>query len=201
MPEWTRVGEDKVRAVQNGLHRRGATGKVPNVTGLRTLLYALCEIDALAMAESHIGRSGQSRPIPLTHLTEDECWKYLRMQTLGRLAVIVNGRPEIFPVNYRSGNRAVVIRTAPGAKLSSASRTKSCFEIDGWDDRTGTGWSVMVHGTITEITDAVDDRNASFRDLPVWPMAPGERKHWLALNAGEVTGRHFTSGPMAPAVL
>ena len=153
------------------------------------------------MVESHIGSSGQSRLIPLTHLTEEECWKYLRMQTLGRLAVIVNGRPEIFPVNYRSGNGAVVIRTAPGAKLSNASRTKSCFEVDGWDDRTGTGWSVMVHGTITEITDAGDDKNVSFRGLPIWPMAPGERKHWLVLNADEVTGRHFTSGPMAPAVL
>ena len=153
------------------------------------------------MLENHIGRSGQSRPIPLAHLTEEECWQCLRMNTLGRLAVIVNGRPEIFPVNYRSGDGALVFRTAPGAKLANGPMTKSCFEIDGWDDRTGTGWSVMVHGTISEITDATDDPAASLLRLPVQPVVPGEHRHWLALSADSVTGRHFTSGPLAPPVV
>ena len=152
------------------------------------------------MVESYIGRSGQSRPIPLAHLTEEECWQCLRMNTFGRLAVIVNGRPEIFPVNYRSGSGAVVFRTGPGAKLASGPMTKSCFEIDSWDGRTGTGWSVVVHGTISEITGAGDDAAASLLRLPVQPVAPGERKHWLALCADTVTGRYFTSGPLAPPV-
>jgi len=145
-----------------------------------------------------IGRSGQSLPQPLAPLTEQECWQLLRHQTLGRVAVVVDGRPEIFPVNYRSGDGAVVFRTAPGAKLANAPMRQSCLEIDGFDERTGSGWSVMVHGTISEITDAADQRAATLLELPVQPLAPGERRHWLALYADRVTGRRFTSGWLAP---
>jgi uncharacterized protein len=153
------------------------------------------------MEEETFGRSGQSRPVPLIPLSEQECWQYLRLHTLGRVAVIVNGRPEVFPVNYRAGGGAIVFRTATGAKLGNAPMTLSCFEIDGWDERTGSGWSVMVHGAISEITDAIDHRAAGLLELPVQPVAPGERKHWLALYAEAVTGRRFTSGPLAPAVV
>jgi len=145
--------------------------------------------------------SGQFRAGALTPLTEQECWEYLRMHTLGRIAVIVDGRPEIFPVNYRAAAGAVVFRTAPGAKLANAPTTLSCFEIDGWDDLTGTGWSVMVQGAISEITDAIDQRAAELLELPVQPAAPGERKHWLALYAERVSDRRFTSEPLAPPVV
>jgi nitroimidazol reductase NimA-like FMN-containing flavoprotein (pyridoxamine 5'-phosphate oxidase superfamily) len=153
------------------------------------------------MEEETLGRSGQSRPTPLTALSEQECWQHLRQHTLGRVAVIVNGRPEIFPVNYRAGGGAVVFRTAPGAKLANAPMTACCFEIDGWDERTGRGWSVMVAGVISEITEAVDHRAAGLLETPVQPVAPGERKHWLALYAEAVSGRRFTTGPVAPAVV
>ncbi len=82
----------------------------------------------------------------LIPLSEKECW-YYRHHTFGRVAVTVNGRPEIFPVNYGAGNGAVVYGTAPGAKLANAPMTKSCFEVDGWDERTGTGWSVAGAAT------------------------------------------------------
>lgn len=153
------------------------------------------------MEEQPLGRAGLSRATPVTPLSNQECWALLRSHTLGRVAVMVDGRPEIFPVNYRAGDDAIVFRTAPGAKLANAPMTLSCFEIDGWDDRTGTGWSVMLHGPIFEITDAADRRAASLRELAVRPAAPGERNHWLALYAEAVTGRRFTSGPLAPEVI
>lgn len=146
-----------------------------------------------------VGRAGQmGPPTSLEPLGEAECWRLLRMHTLGRVAVIVNGRPEIFPVNYRAAEGVVVFRTGPGAKLASAPLIRSCFEIDGWDARSGKGWSVMVHGMISEITDAIDSRAALLRKLPVQPAAPGERAHWLALYADQVTGRWFISGPPSP---
>lgn len=145
-------------------------------------------------------RAEKSRPVELTPLTDDECWTLLRTHTLGRIAVVVDGRPEIFPVNYGAGHGAVVFRTAPGAKLANAPKTQTTFEIDGWDDSTGTGWSVMVHGTVSEITDSIDDLALSLHRIPVRPVAPGEREYWLALFADEVTGRRFSSGPMAPEV-
>jgi len=145
-----------------------------------------------------IGRSGQPVPESLTSLTEQECWLLLRHHTLGRVAVVVDGRPKIFPVNYRAGEGAVVFRTAPGTKLAHGPMTESCFEIDGFDDLSGSGWSVMVQGPISEITDAADRRAETLLRLPVQPLAPGERQHWLAIYAEEVSGRRFTSGPLAP---
>jgi len=145
-----------------------------------------------------IGRSGQSVPEPLTALTETECWMLLRHHTLGRVAVVVDGRPRIFPVNYRADDGAIVFRTAEGAKLSYGPMTASCFEIDGFDERTGSGWSVMVQGSISEITDAADRRAEALLRLPVQPVAPGERRHWLAIYAEGISGRRFTSGPLAP---
>lgn len=146
-----------------------------------------------------VGRAGQMPPpTALEPLGEAECWTLLRTHTLGRVAVIVNGRPEIFPVNYRAAEGVVVFRTGPGTKLTSGPMTRSCFEIDGWDGRSGEGWSVMVHGTISEITDAIDSRAVRWLELPVQPAAPGERAHWLALYADQVTGRSFSSGSPAP---
>lgn len=150
------------------------------------------------MNQTTVVRSGQHRPAAVQSLSELECWQRLRTHDFGRVAIIVSGRPEIFPVNYRVGEGAIIFRTGPGAKLANAPLTRSCFEIDGWDDRTGTGWSVMAHGVIAEITDAVDQRALALLAHPVRPVAPGDRRHWLALYADGVTGRHFTSGPLAP---
>ena len=150
--------------------------------------------------DDSVGRAGQWRAIELTPLTEEECWGLLRTHSIGRIAVMVAGRPEIFPVNYGAGNGAVVFRSSPGTKLANAPMTRTTFEIDGFDDHTGSGWSVMVKGTVSEITTSIDELAVTLHRIPIRPLAPGEREHWLALYADEVTGRRFTSGPMAPGV-
>jgi nitroimidazol reductase NimA-like FMN-containing flavoprotein (pyridoxamine 5'-phosphate oxidase superfamily) len=48
-------------------------------------------------------------------LSATESWALLRQTDVGRLAVIVDDRPDIFPVNYLVDHGSVVIRTAPGA--------------------------------------------------------------------------------------
>src|SRR4051794_39359108 len=53
-------------------------------------------------------------------LTVDACWALLRAADIGRLAVVVGDRPEIFPVNFVVDHGTVVIRTAPGTKLAAA---------------------------------------------------------------------------------
>jgi len=36
----------------------------------------------------------------VTALSEEECWALLSRRELGRLALTVQGEPDIFPVNY-----------------------------------------------------------------------------------------------------
>jgi nitroimidazol reductase NimA-like FMN-containing flavoprotein (pyridoxamine 5'-phosphate oxidase superfamily) len=146
-----------------------------------------------------LGRGGQ---VPASshveELSAEECWALLRKHTLGRLAIVVEGRPEIFPVNYAAGEGAVVILTQPGTKLSHGPGSAAAFEIDAYDRSTGVGWSVVVAGTLEDITEGADTRSRELRRLPVEPTAPGVRLHWLALPAGQVSGRSFRGGWMVP---
>jgi nitroimidazol reductase NimA-like FMN-containing flavoprotein (pyridoxamine 5'-phosphate oxidase superfamily) len=131
-------------------------------------------------------------------LSDEDCWALLRTHKLGRLAIVIEGRPRIFPVNYASGADAVVFRTEPGAKLQHGPGAAACFEIDDFDQATGIAWSVMAVGVLKDITDASDERSRSLRNVAVDPVAPGQKLHCLALNADEVSGRSFRSGWVVP---
>jgi uncharacterized protein len=146
-----------------------------------------------------LGRAGASAPsATVLQLSEERCWTYLRGQLLGRLAIVVAGRPEIFPVNYAAGEGSIVFRTAPGTKLECGPNSVACFEIDGYDPHSREGWSVVAVGQLEEITDAGDARSLTLRQLRVDPLAPGARLHWIALHIEQVTGRHFASGWFIP---
>ena len=145
------------------------------------------------------GRAGFT-PGDATILTlpEEECWSLLRNHDLGRLAIVIEGRPQIFPVNYASAENTVVFRTQAGAKLTHGPGSAACFEIDEYDRQGSMGWSVMVVGVLEDITDAEDEHSRRLRRLTVQPVAPGSRLHWLALKAQEVSGRSFRGGWIVP---
>ena len=127
-------------------------------------------------------------------LSERECARLLKTRDIGRLAIVVDGRPEIFPVNYAFDERAVVIRTSPGMKLEHGPYTPAAFEVDDVDRRSGVAWSVVVHGTAHEITSSVDLLSERLRRLVVRPAAPGARLRWMAIYAESITGRRFKLG-------
>jgi nitroimidazol reductase NimA-like FMN-containing flavoprotein (pyridoxamine 5'-phosphate oxidase superfamily) len=131
-------------------------------------------------------------------IPEDECWSLLRNHNVGRLAIVIGGRPRIFPINYAAAEDVLVFRTESGAKLEHGPGSAACFEIDQYDQRDATAWSVMVVGPLEDITDAADERSRVLRRLPIEPAAPGPRLHWLALNAEEVSGRRFRGGWIVP---
>ena len=67
-------------------------------------------------------------------------------QDVGRLVVVDNGRPLIFPVNYALDGEAPVFRTASGTKLWASTHAPVAFEVDSIDREARSGWSVVVHG-------------------------------------------------------
>ena len=142
-----------------------------------------------------MGRAGLFRgSSELGELSERDCWSLLDSHKFGRLAIIVHGQPRIFPVNYASAEHTIVLRTAPGEKLTYGPGRHACFEIDGYEETGGAGWSVMATGMLEDITDSGDARAQRLRELPVRPQAPGVRQHWLALAPEQVTGRTFQVG-------
>jgi nitroimidazol reductase NimA-like FMN-containing flavoprotein (pyridoxamine 5'-phosphate oxidase superfamily) len=125
-------------------------------------------------------------------LGRDECDQLLRSTAVGRLAFVADGDVSILPVNYRMHGGTIVFRTTTGAKLDAAGRHAAvAFEIDGWDQTTQTGWSVLVKGIAVEVLD--DETESELSDLGLRPWAPtAERRRWIRIRPDEITGRKIT---------
>ena len=130
----------------------------------------------------------ESKP-ELEEIREAECLEILGQHSLGRLAIVVDGQPQIFPVNYAMSGRIISVRTAAGSKLSHAPSSKVCFEIDEY--ASGVGWSVMVQGTAVDATDAFDDVSWAARGVQALPLAPGAKSYRIAIEPSKITGRRF----------
>jgi nitroimidazol reductase NimA-like FMN-containing flavoprotein (pyridoxamine 5'-phosphate oxidase superfamily) len=129
-------------------------------------------------------------------LTKSECFKLLSGQRLGRVAVVDDQGPIVFPVNFVLDRHMVVFRTDEGTKLDAAARgSRVAFEIDGTDEAARTGWSVLVRGEATEVTDPAE--LARLRALRVAPWAPGAKAHYVRILPAKLTGRRISaaSGP------
>lgn len=128
----------------------------------------------------------------LVELAAEECRQLLAAHHLGRLAVVVDGKPDVFPVNYRFDGERIAIRTGPGTKLTAANLASVAFEIDGVDEAGRRGWSVVVHGLGYDATDALDPQSELLRTLPVDPWVPAGDVHWLRVEPRAITGRRLT---------
>jgi nitroimidazol reductase NimA-like FMN-containing flavoprotein (pyridoxamine 5'-phosphate oxidase superfamily) len=123
-------------------------------------------------------------------LTEATCRRHLAAETVGRIALVSDGRVEMFPVNYAMSDGDVVIRTRLGGALASlGERSDVVFEIDELDHRYQTGWSVVVHGHADRVTDpaAVEQLEA----LDIVPWAGGSRPDWIRIEPTDLTGRRI----------
>lgn len=127
----------------------------------------------------------------LAELTYDECVELLSSRHFGRLAVVVEGRPVVFPVNYEFSEGRIVIRTDPGIMLGAASLASVAFEIDDVDVASRSGWSIVVQGFSQDVTDAVDPMSELLRAVPLDPWAPGTRTHWIRIEPRLISGRRL----------
>lgn len=134
---------------------------------------------------------------PLSNVKElaaNECWDRLRASLIGRLAVVVDGHPDIFPVNFVVDHGTVVFRTAPGTKLDSALAGEPvAFEVDGSDARTGRAWSVVIKSTPQRLQ-SIDDVLESAL-LPLYPWQSGVKNYFVRLLPFDLTGRDFPITP------
>jgi nitroimidazol reductase NimA-like FMN-containing flavoprotein (pyridoxamine 5'-phosphate oxidase superfamily) len=126
-------------------------------------------------------------------LTFGVCLELLRVNTVGRVAVIVNDSPLVFPVNYRvvETDRPmwIALRTRPGNIIDRASK-QAAFEIDRIDHDEHEGWSVLVRGTLHH----VDPDSSDFRErFDPQPWLENERDAWLIIEPFSISGRILRS--------
>jgi uncharacterized protein len=123
-------------------------------------------------------------------LSKSDCFEFLERNNLGRLAFVDDLGPIVIPVNYVLDRHVLVIRTDEGTKLQAArSGTKVAFEIDGTDAASGSGWSVLVRGEAAAVADPAELERLG--NLPVRPLAPGSKSHYIRVLPALLTGRRI----------
>ena len=124
-------------------------------------------------------------------LDDGECLALLGSAEVGRVGVVVDGQPLIFPVNHVLEGRSIVVRTDSARMLAGASLAKVAFEADGFDAGARSGWTVLVQGIGNDVTDALDATSEHLQTVPVTPWAPGPKSRLLRIDVRTITGRRF----------
>jgi hypothetical protein len=125
---------------------------------------------------------------PVEELAEDSCWALLEPESFGRLAVSIDGQPQIFPVDFYASNPDILFRSANGTKLRGlAANSRIAFEVDQTDGEET--WSVVVTGIARIITDAAEIAVADRTPLPSWiPTSP---YLYVRISPTAIRGRRF----------
>jgi len=136
-----------------------------------------------------------TRPaVELSVIAEDECLELLRTARVGRVIVSMDALPAAFPVNFRVVDRRIVFRTGAGTKLSAAAEHAVLgFEVDEIDVERRTGWSVLVVGMGTVVTEPAVIRTLDLAGVDSW-WASGASAHYVVIELGRVSGRRLGDG-------
>ncbi|MEX5234543.1 pyridoxamine 5'-phosphate oxidase family protein [Kocuria arenosa] len=127
----------------------------------------------------------------VAELAPGDCWERLRADGVARLAVVVDGAPEIFPINYVVDRETIVFRSGLGTKVSGALEGLAvALEIDGQDRATTTAWSVIVKGGAESVRPGHALMEAL--QLPLFPWQEGMKDQFVRIAPTAVTGRRFT---------
>jgi len=130
----------------------------------------------------------------LQDLSRPECVDLLATSAVGRIGVTLEGRPVILPVNFAVVDGSILFRTGHGTKLAAATaHVVVAFEADAFDADGAAGWSVLVRGTCTEVTDPVDLERMRAVPLEKW-VTDGGADRYVLISLTEISGRRFDHG-------
>lgn len=122
-------------------------------------------------------------------LDRDECLWLLGSVPRARVAVSADALPCVLPVTCRIAGDQILFRTNPGTKLDAAAReAEVAFEVDDFD-AAHAGWSVLVRGIASELTEPGELEAARRLDLPRWAPRSGDRI--VAVSIEPVSGRRI----------
>jgi len=125
----------------------------------------------------------------LETLSFDTCLRLLASVPLGRVGFIADGEVQVLPVNHMVDGQDVVFRTASGSKLYAADGQRPVtFEADDYDERTHSGWSVVVSGRAEPVDEDTEISRLAATGLRPW-VTTVERPFWVRIRPNSVTGR------------
>lgn len=119
----------------------------------------------------------------LVQLDEDDCWRLLATQPVGRIGLCRPDAPLILPVNYALVGHTIVFRTRVHAAPLPADGEHVAFEVDGLDARFHDGWSVLVTGIASHVVLPID------ADVAVETWIGDDRPVLVAIDPTTISGR------------
>jgi nitroimidazol reductase NimA-like FMN-containing flavoprotein (pyridoxamine 5'-phosphate oxidase superfamily) len=129
-------------------------------------------------------------------LDDEAALELLATVPYGRIIFVRDGDPEVRPLSHLVDAGEVIVRTRLNAALSEAVERvdglKASFEADQLDVEQRTGWSVIVSGTATTVSDPV--RRARYKDL-LRTMLAGTEDTVIAIRPKSVTGIRIVPAP------
>jgi transcriptional regulator with XRE-family HTH domain len=136
------------------------------------------------------GASGLPAPSALHVLAEEECWDLIARGGIGRVVLDTERGPVALPVTFGVLDGRILFHTSAAGDIARAFPSEGAsFEVDRIDEALGEGWSVLLTGAATVVTDrALLARAAA---LEVEPWAGGDRPVVVCLVPHAVTGREL----------
>jgi hypothetical protein len=130
-------------------------------------------------------------------LGADDCWRLLGETHVGRLSVIVDGHPDIFPVNFAVDNETIVFRTGMGTKQQAMEADSVvALESDSVSGEFGIAWSVVVKGAAEAAGPGSPTMDELRRALFPWQGIGQDFLYRIVPRS--ITGRRFDlSAPMS----
>jgi nitroimidazol reductase NimA-like FMN-containing flavoprotein (pyridoxamine 5'-phosphate oxidase superfamily) len=127
-------------------------------------------------------------------LGRQECLRMMAQVPIGRIVYTRRALPAVLPVNYTlDGDGAILLRTSATSELVRAiDGAVVAFEADDVDGARHSGWSVVVTGTATVVTDPDEQRRLARTGPVSWVPAPQEV--FVRIEPELVTGRELLGG-------
>jgi nitroimidazol reductase NimA-like FMN-containing flavoprotein (pyridoxamine 5'-phosphate oxidase superfamily) len=126
----------------------------------------------------------------IVELDRGESLELLTAKTVGRIGFLAADGPVVLPMNYVLSDNHIIVRTvAFGVVARSAVDQKVAFEVDDVDDFLQAGWSVLVRGAGTLLTDRQLEQLRSSTAPEPW--AEGPRTLFFSIACEQVSGRRL----------
>lgn len=127
-------------------------------------------------------------------LGRQECLRLMTQVPVGRIVFTRRALPAVLPVNFcLDADGAVLLRTASASELVRAiDGAVVAFEADHVDAVRQAGWSVVVTGPATVVTDPAEHERL-IRAGPV-SWVPAQREVFVRVEPELVTGRELVGG-------
>lgn len=124
-------------------------------------------------------------------LDRQECMRLLAKVPVGRVVYTRQALPAVLPVNFSlDTDSSVLVRTSASSDLVRAiDGVVVAFEADDFDAATRSGWSVVVTGRATVVTDLAEHARLSGAGPRSWVVT--RDGVFVRIEAEMVTGREI----------